>query len=368
MMSKYKKMAVACVLSLFILIGPSVPIRHAEAETLGQHIPTFGLYCQDQEVIKSGAVKFDLSDSELFSKQKAIKESEYHVSGNQTVTFEIPFFSSYIEIPPFNVTVGGQAIEGEVWYGDNEVRYGGNNSYLDAMSADNSMLEQQLKRTYSPILDETVIGTLYTVIPEADDITVSLKLEKPCSFVYDGTNLRTESYSADGTQVWIYENALSQPSYQYFFIGENTAIDFSTICEYHTEAITFKDFIDRNYNKSKEFYEQVGAPIAYLMDAYNNIKLSRSFESDEDGHSFEFDYQSWMFDNAIDSRKSQIRFDAFHKDKLSDLMEIVNNLTGLVKMDHYGLSYGKVFDDFCEILFDSDEKALEKIKEDLSKV
>lgn len=121
--------------------------------------------------------------------------------------------------------------------------------------------------------------------------------------------------------------------------------------------------IDTSKFKDKEW-----CLLAYLMDAYNNIKLSRSFESDEDGHSFEFDYQSWMFDNAIDSRKSQIRFDAFHKDKLSDLMEIVNNLTGLVKMDHYGLSYGKVFDDFCEILFDSDEKALEKIKEDLSKV
>ena len=271
MMSKYKKMAVACVLSLLIIIGLCIPTRHAKAETLGQRIPTFGLYCQDQEVIKSGAVKFDLSDSELFSKNRAIKESEYRVSGNQTVTFEIPFFSSYIEIPQFNVTVGGLAIEGEVWYGDNEVRYGGNNSYLDPTSTDNSILEQQLKKTYSPILDETVIGTLYTVIPEADDITVSLKLEKPCSFVYDGTNLRTESYSADGTQVWIYENALSQPSYQYFFVGENAVIDFSTTCEYQTEAITFKDFIDRNYNKSKEFYEQAGAPIGCLYANANRL-------------------------------------------------------------------------------------------------
>ena len=53
---------------------------------------------------------------------------------------------------------------------------------------------------------------------------------------------------------------------------------------------------------------------------------------------------------------------------MSDIREIVNNLTGLVIMDNYGLSYGKVFDDFCEILFDSNEKALKKIKEDLSKV
>lgn len=123
MISKYKKMAVACVvLSLFIVIGLSVPIRHAEAQATEQRIPTFGLYCEDQEVIKSGAVKFDLTDLELFAKQKAIEESEYRVSGNQTVAFEIPFFSSYIDIPQFNVTVNGQTVAGEIWYGDNEIR------------------------------------------------------------------------------------------------------------------------------------------------------------------------------------------------------------------------------------------------------
>lgn len=260
MISNYKKITVACVvLSLFILIGLSVPIRYAEAQTSEQRIPTFGLYCEDQEVIKSGAVKFDLTDSELFSKQRAIKDSEYRVSGNKTVTFEIPFFSSYIDIPQFNVTVDGQAVEGEVWYGDNEVRYGGSNSYLDATSTDNKIIEQKLKRTYSPILDDTVIGTLYTIIPDSNDITISLKLDKSCRYVYDGTNLRTESYRADGTQAWIYDNALSQSSYQYFFIGENAVIDFSTTCEYQTEAITFKDFIDGNYNANKDFYEKTSA-------------------------------------------------------------------------------------------------------------
>jgi len=36
-------------------------------------------------------------------------------------------------------------------------------------------------------------------------------------------------------------------------------------------------------------------------------------------------------------------------------------------MDHYGLSYGKAFDDFFKMLLD-DENALKKIKESLSKV
>lgn len=272
MISEYRKMTVACVvLSLFILIGLNIPISHAEAQTLEQRIPTFGLYCEDQAVIKSGAVKFDLTDSELFSKQKVIKESEYRISGNNTVAFEIPFLSSYIEIPQFNVTVDGQEVEGEVWYGDNEVRYGGSNSYLDATSTDNKIIQEKLKMTYSPTLDETVIGTLYTVIPKSNDITVSLKLDKSCRFVYDGTNLRTESYRADGSQAWIYDNALSQSSYQYFFIGENTVADFLTTCEYQTEVMTFKDFIDRSYNSNKDFYEKAGVPIGCIYATANRL-------------------------------------------------------------------------------------------------
>lgn len=258
-------------MSLIILIGIGRPIRYTEAQTSEQRIPTLGLYCEDQEVIKSGAVKFDLTDSELFSKNKLIIESEYKVSGNKSVTFEIPFFSSYIEVPKFNVMINDQIVDGEIWYGDNEIRYGGNNDYLDATSADNSIIEQNLKRTYSSKMDETIIGTLYTVIPKTDDMVISLKLENPCRYVFDGCNLRTESYMADGTQAWIYDNALSQSSYQYFFIGESAGIDFSANCEYQTKVITFKDFIDHNYNVNKDFYEKSGVQIGCIYASANRL-------------------------------------------------------------------------------------------------
>lgn len=99
-------------------------------------IPTFGLYCEEEGIIKNGTVKFDLTDLDKFSNKKALKEAEYIVSGNQAVTFEIPFLSSYIEIPQFDVTVNGQSVDGQVWYSDNEMRYGGSNSYLNALSTD----------------------------------------------------------------------------------------------------------------------------------------------------------------------------------------------------------------------------------------
>lgn len=237
-------------------------------------IPTFGLYCEEDGIIKNGTVKFDLTDSEMFSNKKAMKEAEYIVSGNRIVTLEIPFLSSYLDIPQFNVTVNGQAVEGKVWYGDNEVRYGGSNSYLNALSTDNSVIEEKLEMTYSPILDETVVGTLYTLTPDADIMTVTLKIEQSCSYVYDGNNRRTESNSPDGTQTWIYENALSQPSYQYFFVGEN--IDFTSTCEFQTEAITFKDFIDRIYTDSQEYYETVGVQTECLYANANRVLQNKS--------------------------------------------------------------------------------------------
>ena len=119
---------------------------------------------------------------------------------------------------------------------------------------------------------------------------------------------------------------------------------------------------------TSDFENKEWCLLAYLMEAYGNIKLSKAFEPDEDGHCFEYDYQNWMSDNAIDSKVSQIRFNAFHREKLSDLREIANNLTGLVKMNNDGLSYGKVFDEFFEILFNDDDHALEKIIKQLGKV
>ncbi len=273
MTTKIQKKTMMCVvmlLSFLMALGVLTfnTYEIAQAQAFEQSIPTFGLYCEDEGIIESGTVKFDLTNSELFSKQKAREESEYRVSGNQAVTFEIPFISSYIDIPQFDVTVNGQAVEGEIWYGDNQKRYGGNNSYLDATSTDNSIIEQKLKMTYSPILDETIIGTLYTVTPNADTMTITLNLEKSCSYVYDGTNRRTESYSPDGTQSWGYENALSRSSYQYFFIGENTVIDFSTTCEFQTQEITFKDFIDRNYNT-----ESIVKTIVEILKPFENCRV-----------------------------------------------------------------------------------------------
>lgn len=118
--NKYKKMTVTCVvLSLFILIGLSVPICQAEAQTFEQRIPNYGLYCSDADVIKSGTVKFDMTDSELLEQGAGKQKSEYCIAEtNHEVEFTIPFILSARNVPTISVAVDGRTIEGSIWYGE----------------------------------------------------------------------------------------------------------------------------------------------------------------------------------------------------------------------------------------------------------
>lgn len=273
----YKRISliIAVILILFCAWTLFMPFVYtAQAMTFAATQPTFGLYCATENRIISGSEKIDLTNSELFAKQKAVKESEYHVQGNQATEFEIPFISSAIELPQFNVTVNGQSIVGEVWYGDDA-------SFRDIEKVENSVIEEKLNSTYSSVLDEATIGTLYTVIPDTDTITVSMKLENSCCYVYDYTNSYSCSDKSNGEKTMTLKNALFYPSLQYFFIGENSVIDFSSSCECQRQTMTFKDFIDSNYEASKGFYEELNVPIEIFYSMANNLlqkNISISFK------------------------------------------------------------------------------------------
>lgn len=254
MMRKCIVIVIVMIMSCFsIFLFPTA--KTARAIPYNLTYPTFGLHCSQSNRIINGSVKFDLTDSELFAKSKAIKESEYRISGSQATTFEIPFYSTYIDIPQFNVTVNGQIVQGEVWYGDNQIYFGDDFAYLKVDSTDNDTLEKKLKRTYSPVLDDTVVGTLYIVTPDEDTFIVTMEVQENCCFVYDETNLGTYSPNCE----YQYKNALSQTSYQFFFVEENSSVDFSATCDYEAEQMTFKEFIDRNYNFGADVYQGIGA-------------------------------------------------------------------------------------------------------------
>lgn len=242
---KYKKMTVtSVVLSLFILIGLSVPICQAEAQTFEQRIPNYGLYCTDADVIKSGTVKFDMTDSELLEQGAGKQKSEYCIAEtNHEVEFTIPFISSVRNVPTISVAVNGQTIEGSIWYGEGV--FGTDNSF-------------DIETVYSPTIDESITGTLYTVIPDKDTITISLSLTDRKSYIYETSNHLSSSQSADGSHTWTLQNPLSQPNYSFFIVGKATGRMFISSCEYQTETLTCKEFIDRQYEKFKEYYDDCG--------------------------------------------------------------------------------------------------------------
>ncbi len=241
---KVKKI-IASVITLLAIVFCGVPVSmSAQAQTFEQRIPNYGLYCSDADVIKSGTVKFDMTDSELLEQGTGVQKSEYHIAEtNHQVEFAIPFISSARSDSAISVEVNGRAVEGSIWYGEGV--FGTDNSF-------------DIETVYSPTIDESITGTLYTVIPDKDTITISLSLTDRKSYIYETSNHLSSSQSADGSHTWTLQNPLSQPNYSFFIVGKATGHMFISSCEYQTETLTCKEFIDRQYEKFKEYYDDCG--------------------------------------------------------------------------------------------------------------
>ena len=254
---KVKKIAVSVMALLAILFSTAITAS-AQASSFEEKIPTYGLYCEDSELIKSGAVKFDLTDTELLSKGKGVKQSSYQVSAaNREVEFAIPFISPTTNVPEISVSVNGQAVEGSVWFGDGVF-----------WARD----EFDIEKTYSPVLDESIMGTLYTVSPDSDTITVSLKLNERRGFIYETSNSGSSSQTVDGINIWTINNALSKPSYSYFVFGDSAGCTFESSCEYQMKQLTCKEYIDSQYEYYKEYYEyHGGVPVELLYSIVNRV-------------------------------------------------------------------------------------------------
>ncbi len=115
---------------------------------------------------------------------------------------------------------------------------------------------------------------------------------------------------------------------------------------------------------AERFKDKEWCLLAYMMDTQNNSKRGLSFEPGEDD--FLSGYQSWMSSHSIRASRSGLDFSGDPEDFASRLKEIVDALTGLVKMDECGLDYGECFEEFTEKLYETDENGLEKLIQRLS--
>lgn len=257
---KVGKLLVAEIFLLVILIS-NIPLSlYAQAQTFEQHIPNYGLYCKDTEVVKSGMVKFDMTDFELLEQGTGVQKSEYQVTAtNSDMEFVIPFISSAINCPAITVMVNEHRVEGSVWYGDGV--FGTDNSF-------------DIRKVSSPIMDESITGTLYTVIPDSDIINISLSFTERKSLIYETSNNFSSYLSEDGSHSFTLRNALSRPNYSFFVVGETTGHAFTSDCEYQTEILTCKEFVDVQYEKFKEYYEGCGGIKVEFLYSMVNKALS----------------------------------------------------------------------------------------------
>lgn len=296
MYRKIQKPMLLCTIGLllfFTIFGFCTPIlqtQTAQAQTFEQRIPSFGLYCEDKAVIQTGAVKYDLSDAEAITQGKATIQSSYTIAAvNRTVEFVIPFISSGVNAPSFSITANEQKIDGSIWYG---------NTFFS--SDDDTDFESLIADTYSTDIDEALKGTLYTITPDNETISIELSFDegKRNSFVYDTSNQLSTSSTANGTYTWTLKNAFINPEYTFFILGENSDYSFSCSSAYQTETMTCKAFIDRQYEYMKELYDDYGISVDFLYSMFNRVLQNRQSA----------DYDKLFFDSINAQRLNVYKF------------------------------------------------------------
>ncbi len=268
MYKKIQKSISVCAIGLLLLLivfgtcTPFMQIQTAQAQTFEQRIPTFGLYCKDEAVIQSGTVKYDLSDAAAIAQGKGTIQSSYQLAAvNRTVEFIIPFISSVTTAPLFSITANEQKIDGSIWYG---------NTFFS--SDDDTDFESLIADTYSTDIDDSINGTLYTITPDNETISIELSFTegKRNCFIYDISNSLSASNTAN-TYTWTLHNAFIKPEYKFFILGENSDYSFSCSSECQTETMTCKDFIDRQYEYLKELYDEYGIAVDFLYSIFNRV-------------------------------------------------------------------------------------------------
>ncbi len=280
MYSKIQKPTMICIIGIFlflIIFGTFTPIiqtHTAQAQTFEQHIPTFGLYCKDKDVIQTGTVKYDLSDAETVTKGKGTMQSNYQIAANnRTIEFAIPFISSAINAPSFSITANEKNINGSICYGN-----------MFFMFDDDTDFETLIDDTYSADIDDNLNGTLYTITPDNETISIELSFTegKRSSFIYETSNHLSSSTTATGTYTWTLKNAYIKSEYKFFILGESSDHSFSCSSEYQTETMTCKDFIDYQYETLKELYDEYGIAVDFFYSMVNRtLKNKQSIEIDD---------------------------------------------------------------------------------------
>lgn len=251
------KLKITAILS--VLLFAMLPLTNtlADAMTFEMSIPAFGLYCENENAVLHGNVKYVIDEN-----GKAVQYCNYSVNGG---TFYVPFICSAFNIPELNTD-----FDAEICYGE-PVRYG--NSYVyDFYSSDIDRLQ----------------GTVYTLKAESQHFTVDFTMLENQSCICRFTHSFRMAQDAKYLQITI-DDAQTDIEYEVLILNGDCA-EFTATAEVKKETVAVKDYIDGYFNDLKDVYPSGGDIKPDMLYAIANGALAK-------GRNYEF------FDFFIDSVK-----------------------------------------------------------------
>lgn len=252
--------------ALLFACGTSVSPLAVSAETFQAHKPSFGLYCEQNDVIESGTVEYIIDEQ-----GNAVQNSEYRIrAASDNHELSIPFFSAPCELPHIDITVDGKAVTGETRYG--EAVYDCENYRIEPDSF------------YSSEFDEGLTGTLYKITAENERFTVDFKKAENQAFLYSFS----ENYSVQsggGRYFYTINNAVTESVYEIFVLnGDFAAIESTAKIE--KETLTVKGYLDSNFLENQEYYSLCGNINAEFFYALANRALKNKTNCNYDDFFF----------------------------------------------------------------------------------
>lgn len=235
------------------------------AQTFEYRQQSFSLYCENENAEIYGKVKYSVDEY-----GKAIQYSEYTLNNlsNDTV-LKIPFISTPYEVPDFSVTVNGKAVIGKIEYGE---RY----ALMDKNAID-------FTNFYSSEIDESVLGTLYTLTTVKDSFTIEFDNDEKQPYIYSFSNSYSSS-SGNGKHSFNITNATPDGKYG-IYVLQNDFKGFKTTANVKKETLTLKQYLDRNITANSQYYSEIGdiepmffyALANYLIKSHYEINYSELF-------------------------------------------------------------------------------------------
>lgn len=262
----------AILLTLFFAIMPLTAIT-ANAMTFDLRIPSYGLYCENQNTDIYGKVKYVIDEN-----GKAVQYSEYTVKANTDLTLYVPFVSKAYELPEANIAVSGKTVNSEICYGEPF------SVFTDKLNYD----------FYSADLDEMTC-TIYTLTTSSESFTVEFTVLENQTYIYRlPQELRIPSYGKH----FSFTAKTAKPDIPYeILIVNGDCIEFESTAEVVKETVTVKEYINRNFTEIEDYFSAVGNVTPDLLYALTNKAI-------KDNTNYEF------FDFFLDSF-TQLRLNAY---------------------------------------------------------